>query len=212
MRSNSSRKAKPLRAAPGRRNRVNNFRQPPMLQPHIRTTRRFRFVATSAVAYNSITVKDLAGVCGVVGTVTNTTGAYLVGTLRVAKVEMWSPPASVGTSVSISMSWGGFNNSPNIEYTDSSVSQTEPAHIACRPPRESLAKFWQTTGNDSPLFILNCPTSTIIDVTIEFMEADSSSALTTTSLVTAVVGQRYYLALDDTSNHVIVPVGLFTTF
>ncbi len=211
MKNRSLFSPKPARPARARRGPGSNSNIP-QISTNIRQRHRFRFVATGAVAYQSITVLDVAGICGVVGKVTNTSGALLVSTFKITHLEMWSPPASVGSSVSMSMSWGGFNNSPNIEYTDTSVSQAIPAHISCRPPVNSLASFWQTTGNSTALFIINCPVSTIIDITLEYLYVDSSAALTTVSLVTAVIGQMYYLTLDNSSSHVITPVGLFSTF
>jgi len=126
---------------------------------------------------------------------------------------MWSPPASQGASATCSIEWAGYQNSPAIEYSDTTISVSQPAHISCRPPPLSLAAFWQVTGT-TPLAQIIAPSGTIIDVVLSLILYDDDANITqaTSSVSTAgILGLVYYLSLDSNATHRFVPVSLATT-
>lgn len=75
-----------------------------------------------------------------------------------------------------------------------------PSCLSFRPPKNSLASFWNTTQDPSTeIFALNqIGIGTVIDVLLEVSEGDSVSSSTayqiTTSTMTA--GKFYFLSLD----------------
>jgi hypothetical protein len=210
MQRKRSRNAKPLRAV-----RVSNSRSrkgnPPQLSSNIRTIHKFRFISNAA--FNDvITSKCCFGAAGGIGTVVNSTLSFCYESLRLLKVEAWSPPAAQGAAATVSVEWLS-TNSPSIEVSDTTVSVSQNAHISSRPPQESLASFWQQIATTFTMFTLVCPANTIIDVTLELIQLDQAAvALTQTGLATVVVGEMYYLSLDrNRGTNILIPVSLTTT-
>lgn len=123
---------------------------------------------------------------------------------------MWSPPASQGAAITCSVEWVGAN-SPNREYSDTSVSVATPAHVSCPPPPMSLAAFWQTASS-ATLFSLVAPVGSIIDIHLALILSDDDQGSNTPiSVASAVLGQSYYLSLDPNATHRYTPVSLVTT-
>jgi hypothetical protein len=204
-----SRKAKPLRAA-----RVNSQLRklnPPMLSSNIRTIHKFRFIANAAFN-DTITSKCCFGAAGGIGSIVNSTVAFCYESMRLLKVEAWSPPAAQGASATVSVEWLS-TNSPSIEHSDTTVSVSQNAHISTRPPVGSLGSFWQQIDTTFSLFTLVCPINTVVDVTLELIQLDrSTAAQTQTGLGTVVVGTMYFLALDrNRGTNILIPVSLNTT-
>jgi hypothetical protein len=209
MNRKRSRNAKPLRAV-----RVNpQLRKlnPPMLSSNVRTTHKFRFIANAAFS-DTITSKCCFGAAGGIGTVTNSTVSFCYESMRLLKVEAWSPPATQGASSTISVEWLS-TNSPSIEVSDTTVSVSQNAHISTRPPVGSLASFWQQIDTTFALFTLVCPINTVIDVTMELIQLDRSTvAASQTTVATVVLGTMYFLALDrNRGTNILIPVSLNTT-
>jgi hypothetical protein len=129
---------------------------------------------------------------------------------RIRRIEVWAAPASQGANSTVSLDWVGFNNSPNIEASDTTLSVTKNAHIVTTPPQNSLCHFWQkNTG--TALFKLVCPINSIVDLTVDQVLSDQEVALETEGVATATLGLIYYLALDGPATNVLVPVSLNTT-
>lgn len=212
MNRNRSRKAKPLRAARGNA-QLRNV-NPPQINSNVRTQHRFRFLASGAVTNQIISSNGLLGMSGTIGTVTNSTVTLCYESVRLKSVEVWAPPAAQGGAATVSVEWIGSANSPSIEVSDTTMSVAQNAHIKCAPPKMSLASFWQISDTSANLFTLNCPTGSVVDISVELMFVDRSTAPATISAIaTVVVGRVYFLALDAPSaTHVLVPVSLNTTF
>jgi len=173
----------------------------------------FRFTSTSGTV-TAITAKGLLLAAGALGTITNSTVTSPFASVKLQKVEIWTPPASQGASSTCSVEWASQSNANNQEISDTTVSVATPAHVRASPPRNSLASFWQSPGiTNNQLFNLIAPAGSIIDVTLSLiMQDDDNGAAITGAVATAVVGTVYYLALDNVATHIYPPVSLTTTF
>jgi len=134
--------------------------------------------------------------------------------VRLLSVEAWAPPASQGSSSTVSVFWSTGNASfgSQREVSDSSNSVSQPAHIVAGPPAQSAAAFWQEPNayNANALFELDCPSGTIVDVVLKLVAADGTTAFEQ-SVSTAVANKVYYMALDAVANNHLKPVSLTTT-
>ncbi len=182
-----------------------------MLSTNIRLSHKYRFVASTAFNGQIFPI-GLIGACGGVCTVTNTTISLLVESLRLKKIEVWSAPATQGASSTCTVEWSGSDNSPNVEVSDTTISVARNAHLVTSPPNLSLASFWTTPTSSNALFSLTCPINSIIDIWLDEVLADQASALGTTTVATGVLGELYFLPLDGTTTHLLIPVSLNTTF
>jgi len=170
---------------------------------------RFRFVSTSGTA-TSITPTSLLGAAGTIGTVVNSTVVPMMESIKIREVSIWTPPASQGAAATCSILWVGIaNQANNQEVSDTSVSVATPAHVKSRPPRNSLASFWQQASTTS-LFTITAPSGSIIDVTLDMIVGDDENNINI-SVTTNYVGATYFLALDGPSTHRFTPVSLTTT-
>lgn len=182
---------------------------PPQVLSNIVLNHKFRYLATGA--YNGgVSPAQILGGLGVVCSVANTTAALLFRSFKLNSVEIWCPPASQGAAASISIEWLGANNSPSLEHMDTTLSVSRNAHIFCRPPKNSVASFWQTTSA-TQLFSIMVPTGTVIDLNVTYIESDDEIAVSTVAIATGTLGNTYYLALDHGTSDVLVPIRLTTT-
>jgi len=143
------------------------------------------------------------------GTATNTTVTAFNASVKVMKVEILTPPASQGANATCSVEWAGSVNSPDREFSDTSVSTATPAHVSTTPPAQSLASFWQTASTGT-LFLITAPTGSIIDIVLSLINADGATTATST-VATAVIGTVYYMSLDPNATHRFTPVSLTST-
>jgi hypothetical protein len=180
---------------------------PIQIRSNVELRHRYRFVSTNA-ASTPVTPNSLMGCAGTVCTVTNSTVTSIFGSVKVNLVEMWSPPASQGSSTTCSVDWIGSSYQPNREYSDTSVSVATPAHVISSPPPMSIASFWQTSSTNT-LFNLIAPAGTIIDVHLSLILNDDDESLVTVAVTTATLGNIYYMSLDP--NKRFTPVSLTTT-
>jgi hypothetical protein len=158
-----------------------------------------------------VTPTSLLGAAGGIVAVANTTLTTIHSSVKVNQIDIWTPPASQGASATCSVNWVGYNNSPDREYSDTSVSVATPAHVTCSPPQQSLASFWQAASATN-LFVVTAPTGSIIDVHLSLIFADGADqAGTGISIATGVLGSNLYLSLDPNATHRYTPVSLTTT-
>jgi hypothetical protein len=181
---------------------------PQQFESNVRFHHRFRYIAQGAVSEN-ITDTQCVSTMGGVCTVNNTLITCWTQSFKVKRIEIWSAPASQGSTATCSVEWFGFGNSPNIEESDTSLSVSKNAYINSAPPPTSLAAFWQkATGTN--LFKLTCPIGSIIDIVFDAILSDDE-AVTTASVAAGIVGTIYYLYLDNGGSDLIKPVSLVTT-
>jgi hypothetical protein len=192
-----------------RRSAATRSFHPSQLKSNIQKHHKFRFIATAA--YNgTITTKQMLGAAGVIADVLNTTGIAKNYSLKVKQIEIWTPPPSQGASTTCSVEWVGAGYQPNMEFSDSSNSVAEPAHVRCRPPPQTNASFWANGGTTQVFLNIAVPIGSILDLDLDLIENDGETPVTF-ALATAALGATYYLALDHTISDVLVPVSLTTT-
>jgi hypothetical protein len=200
------------------RTAVSRINHPPQIRSNVQFRHKMRFAGT--MGSTVINSAQLAFAFGSVGTVTNSTVVSVIGSLRLIEVELWSSPTSASTSalsnVSCEFSGSNANISSTSQFSDTSVNPAEPAHIRCRPPRGSNSAFWQFPGvSANNMFTINGTSNIcIIDVTCDLVLSDDELSSLTRTVSTAVLGQMYYLALDNTNAgaHTLSPVALVSTF
>jgi hypothetical protein len=182
---------------------------PIQIRSNVELRHRFRFVSTNG-ASTSITPTSLLCSAGTMCTVVNSVVTSFYGSVKVNQIEMWSPPASQGSSTTCSVDWIGSAYQPNREYSDTSVSVATPAYLKCSPPPMSLAGFWQAPSTNT-LFNLVAPVGTIVDVHLSLILNDDDESFASATVAGAALGQVYYLSLDPNATHHYPPVSLTTT-
>jgi len=190
---------------------------PAQLKTNLELKHQFRFMSSSGTA-TSISADTLIPACGVVAT-SAVVGHAIWQTVKVNKVEIWSPPASQGAFATCSILYPASLQSQAREITDTSVSVSQPAHIISTPPDKSLCSFWTNGQREDaglePLFTLVAPPGSIIDVWVSLILNDGvnpNDANLQATLVGATVGGLYYCSLDSTTSagSIYKPVGLST--
>jgi len=183
---------------------------PPQIRANVELIHRYRFTSTSATP-TALTGNSLLCAAGAMGTNTNAFVTSLFNTCRIASIEIWTPPASQGAAATCSVDWVGYNNAPNREYSDTTVSVSTPAHVRTSPPPLSLASFWLNNAVGA-VCTLVAPVGSIIDCTLNLILSDDDEASqTVVAVATAVVGTSYYMSLDPNATHRYTPVSLVTT-
>jgi hypothetical protein len=183
----------------------------PQISTNFVKSHKFRFLATSAISGVSINNQQIGGASGTMGSAANTV-SQINQSFRLKKIEIWAPTSVSTTGAIASVEWLGTANSPNKEVSDISINVSQPAHVVTSPPPMSLASFWQLISTNNSLFVLTCPGGSVVDLTLDLIENDSGNAIFDVTVVTAVAGAVYYLALDGVGTHLLVPVSLKTTF
>jgi hypothetical protein len=183
---------------------------PGQVPSNIRFMHKFRFTVVSTTTGTGITGTDLLGMIGGMGKVVNTSVSLIAESVKIKRIQIWSPPASQGANATCSVNWAGFQNTPNTEVSDTTVSVTKPAYINCKPPAQSLASFWQGLGSTT-IFGIAAVAGSILEIFVDVVLNDTEVSPVTVPVATAVVGQMYYLALDGPSLNNFIPVYLAST-
>jgi hypothetical protein len=190
--------------------------KPPQIRTNVIFRHKYRFIATASSSFTVNPIK-LASAAGAMCTVANSLCSSLYDSVRIRSVEVWSPAPSQGTATTATLLWNqlaaGISNMSSIEVSDTSMSTAYPAHIKASPPRESFAANWQPASGTTPnLMTLSISTGSVVDVDVELILSDSNASTAASTVVTGVLGIVYYLPLDGTSSHNVIPVQLTTTF
>lgn len=210
MRKNNNKKSKRNRTPAN--NRAERSLHLPVLNTNVVVKHKYRFIATAVSTNAVITSNNLLSCAGVMGTVIATTVSMIFASGRLRQVEVWGGGAAAGTGSTVSVEWTGAGNSPNLEYSDSTISAANPAHLRLTPPKNTLASFWQLSTASVNMFQITCPAGTVVDVTLDLILSDTGAATTTIAgFAGSVVGQMFYLALDGRATNNFVPVRLSTT-
>lgn len=184
---------------------------PPMIRSNITLSHTYRFTSTSGTA-TALTVGSLFGAAGTMCTVANSQVQTFYNSVKVREISIWSPPASQGAISTCSVEWLGGANSNTVEVSDSSNSVSRPARISSKPPRGSLASFWNTTSSGAnTICTLVAPTGSIIDVVLDLILSDDDLVNFVIVIAAGALGNIYYLSLDPNATHRYVPVSLTTT-
>jgi len=188
-------------------------KQPPQLKTNVELHHTYRFRANSSFS-GQITTSQIVGSLGAVCSVANTTVVALGASFKITRIEMWAPPASQGTDVTVSCEWVSFGNTVTREVSDTSMSTSIPAHISAKPPRNSLVSFWQLSNAGTGFFNLVAPVGTVIDLSVSWIMQDQDLATLSITIAAGTLGKVYYLPLDHPTaggTGVLQPVSLVFT-
>jgi len=172
------------------------------------------------------TVRYVAG-SAITGTATNTQiGNFLVvggGTttvykvcnfIRVRSVTIWGGPPSTGAPSTIVFQWSGTvaaSIGPNQQWSDTSIGMTHVARLKVKPPVNSQAAQWQSTGGGAApgtnvLFNYSLPANSVIQISLDASVNDDNTASSVTVSGGATLGVIFAATLDLPGT-VLVPVG-----
>lgn len=183
------------RVAANRRSRVARaeLTGPSQLKTNVELKHQYRFVSSSATL-TSITDSLLLTAAGVMAS-TAVLGHSLYRTVKLNRIEIWTPPASQGAAATCSVFFPAGNNNPSREFSDTTVSVSVPAHVNTVPPPRSISSFWQS-NTGALLCQLVAPPGSLIDVWVSLILHDGTTGATAT-LVGATAGIVYYCSLDS---------------
>jgi hypothetical protein len=175
--------------------------------------RTYRFINTTNNTQRTVTVNSLLQACGCIATlVAGTTAVSINASVRVVSVRMWGPSAYVNSggstnATNISITFEGYETSPNVQYGDSSLSLTYIPALNCKPPPRSAASFWHSVapGSDTEiLFSVEGDKGSIVDVQVETIYQDENSPGISVSGTGLTPGALYYSGLDTGNNYIII--------
>ncbi len=177
--------------------------KPPAYNANVNFTKKFRFFASSGATNIPITASQL-GALVVIGTST-TTAVQLFETITIKKVEMWATAnPSSGANPAVSCTFSGTQlgtQGDSITHSDMSIGNSYPAHVKAVPlpfSRAALPLATLTNVGNQTVFVLNFTMNAVIDVVLDVkVTNDTRSSLNSVTLTTAVLGQIYYLALNN---------------
>jgi len=172
---------------------------PNQFKSNLELSHQYRFLSSAATTTN-ITADIVVNSLGVVANTAGTTGYNIFKTFKVNKIEIWSPPAAQGSAVTCSVFFPSATNSPSREFSDTSISVAEPAHVVATPPPQSLCSFWQSGSAATVLWQMVAPPGSIIDVWFSLVLNDGTGTVATNAtLVGGTVGVVYYCSLDSST-------------
>lgn len=142
--------------------------------------------------------------------VSATVGHPVFTSVKINRIQVWSPVQSQGNASTCSVLFPVADQSPPKEYSDSSMSTSFPAYVDCRPPPRAICGFWNDDSNNNTLFVITCPTGSIVDVSVSLVMRDGNTDSSQATLVGAVTGVVYYPDLDSLTKAtgVLAAVGL----
>ncbi len=208
---------------------INCPSQPPKMISNLVIRKTFRFVLSTSVTSEQQFTFTPAKIGALMGYATNsTTIIQLFESVRIRKITVWSSvnnqtTANIAPRTVAVVFFGnalGIMGS-NQSAQDMSVGQTRVAKVALRPAPGSQASQWQSTLTSSlPAFFgITAAGGSVCDIDLEATITPDSRAGNASVTVTgaAVVGQLYYLALDNNaggtgsvSNQWVPPPDLIT--
>lgn len=183
------------------------------LPASICTSHKFRFVCTAGETI-SITVADIFGTIGGIGTINNSTITLFASSFKLRRVSIIESAQSV-TAVSSELLWysAADVNSADKVYMNTTIPYDRPTVISQAPPRGSLASFWWNTSSvlSTVLFTISCSIGSTIETYLDFTFLNNAPSTGIAGVATVVVGNTYYLALDGFASNKLIPVGLPST-
>ncbi len=185
--------------------RMANAKCPPSLALSISKVHTFRFRASSASTTDTLTTTSLGNMF--VMAATTTTCYQLCSAFRLRRIEIWGPMASDLVPVTVSCQFNGVADqavgSSRI-VTDTSMTASSPAHIVATPSAQTTASLWQGTSTSLTLATLEFPANAVVDIMVEFVIRDESTASSSIAVSGATVGVVYVRRPDV--GQLLVPV------
>ncbi len=202
---------------PSRRNkRRKAASMSPNLPPKLNITpvlrRTFRFGCTTSGSY-TITIADLAGACGGICTVVNTTLKAWASAVKVHRFRIWNPSTTSAVQVAEVVWFAVGTNQGREDVKDVALPTgvTMTRMVDSSPPPNTLAWFWQTTvSNTNSICQLQVDAGSVIDVDISY-QLSNQLASPTLAIATGVLSTVYYLPLDGAASNKLQQLGVPTT-
>jgi hypothetical protein len=192
---------------------------PPTLESVISATHTFRFSCQTAISntVQNITVGNLAGAIGGIGSVVNTSVQCMASSLRVHRVTIWPPLETTNPNAAPELLW--FSPITAMEKDESKntlvpTGITVTKSITATPPKNSITGDWTACSSNSSqtMFgLINIAAGAVSDVQLSWTISNNYVGFTA-SASTAAVGSQYYLYLDGSTSHKLQPVGKPSTF
>lgn len=180
---------------------------------------RMRWTCVSGVADISIARGDLLTWLVAVATETTSTQAtFVMGNVRVRRVEMWGGATNAVSDVTtntINFRWAGGQYGIDKEIMAFGTREN-PAYISTTPPSKSLAGEWSSISNasgstDAIMRFIQLPVSSIVDIEFEYTLADysayTSESQTEITLASALPSGIYATSIDSSENADFSPYG-----
>ncbi len=172
-----------------------------------------RFGATADFAGN-ITLANIIGSCGTIGTATNTTVFAIASSVRIRHLRIF-PPAEAGSirpqlnSVTWASASGLAETKDVVRDASMPYGVSVGTVVSSRPPPRSLSSMWlnpQIISTSTVLCALTVEQGAIVEVDVSFTLANNLPTISIAAS-TVVIGNTYYLYLDGQSSHLLKPVG-----
>jgi len=195
-----------------------SHRFPPQISMKPVQSRIIRFITSEAKTDYPISRFNMLKLMTATGTAV-ATGTTIWTGVKLRRVEMWAVNSDIaiapGTMVSASVEWQASRGPSKLVSATGNLNQ--PAHLDSKPPKDSLAGFWSQVS-DGPtvgaeiLFYLTCTSGTVIDLHLNYVEANGSVAAPVETIqVTYVVAPNpngvYFNRLDSQpGGYGIIPV------
>jgi hypothetical protein len=188
-----------------------NKQSPPKLNlTHtVSTTLRFQ---CSTAATKTITAADIAGACGTICTILNTSTQPWASSFRIKRVSIF-PPSSAAAVETVGIFWQNANGYVRDEIKDVTVplGMTVPTRVSSSPPKRSLASDWISSTYTGNIMDLTVVDGAVVDLNIDYNITAALNPYAPILINVGVLGNIYYLALDGRASNTITPVALSTT-
>lgn len=185
---------------------------PPNFSPQMIRPMRVRTQATGAASFiGIITVAQLSALNGLVAA-SATTSFLLSALIKLRRIEIWSPVATAGTSITCSLSWVNMSQdfeSPPKTFSDSSVSFDHPAHLNELTPRGELVSKWHGGSLADNMVQLIAPPGSIIDFYFDWVLNDVGFTYVPVAgpaLIGATAGTFYHHPISGTTSGTLQPL------
>jgi len=136
------------------------------------------------------------------------TTARIFASWRLRAVEVWSPAAAGGNaqaSVEFLSDTAVFG-ARHVLIEDMTMGTARPAHVRCKPARDSVGGMWFSDAAVTPLFIVQAVTGGVIDIHLTVVLRNSEAAIAGPVPAGATTGDVYAIPLDGFGGF-LLPVG-----
>lgn len=185
---------------------------PPQVVSAYRGKLTIRYLAGSALTASALVVSDFMNL--VCLCTTTSTNYQANDSVRIRKMELWSPASSIPGTTLLSFSEesaAGGVGSPSKTYTDMAMGADRPGHLLYRPSQGSVQFNWITSYMaNATLFTLTCPAGTVVDLTIDYVLGDGTGLPFVAPAVaaTGTTGQIMFRRLGVQNGLALVPQGV----
>ncbi len=192
--------------------------QPNIIEAEPYLTHTYRYSGAIAnTAGLSITALDILGAAGVYTKTSNSSVVPIFSSFRLRRLKVWATTVSGATPVgSVAVIWQGASTAAATDQmmVATSASISVPLFMDMKPPAMSQAAFWniESSGVIFSIAPTLANTQLVVDLTLDLKMNTGGFSPVGITVVTAALGDTYYLALDGPGTNELLPVGLSSTF